>query len=108
MIQTSVHKRDIGIEPRLYPGATVARSGKEDCDGSRIIAAMEALCDLGGGCAGQLKRPLVQTRQTQAGSVRLMGGFLGAPGGHELRILSPVSKRAVLPPGIPSRLFLPR
>jgi hypothetical protein len=25
-----------------------------------------------------------------------MGGFLGAPGGHDLRILSVVAKRAVL------------
>jgi hypothetical protein len=44
------------------------------------VAAIEALCDHGEGCAGPLKRPSVQTRQSQAGSLRLMGGFLRAPG----------------------------
>jgi len=42
-----------------------------------VVAAIEALCDHGGG----LRRPAeTSIRSNQAGSLRLMGGFLRAPG----------------------------
>jgi hypothetical protein len=56
-----------------------------------MLAYVSQHGDLGGGLRRHVH--LFKPEQTQAGRVRLMRGFLDAPGSHELRILSPVSEK---------------